>query len=567
MRSIRGKFILFASLIVAVVALGGMLNLYFLRQATDAESMILAISDAIESHLNATFYNEEVRVLAHSSLALYGFSDTERKNLEGSIKTYATGVNELAMSYAARSRAEVEKNLARGAVPESLKATMRQHLQALATYHKMVGTSLEKPASSKEAMIDTYGKLNAVRSTIGDLRKAVSQGLVNERTEATALSEWANTNQKSVLIGTFAGIIAIMVVFLSLLGREVSAFTHAITKGLDEVRAGRSASLSLGRKASVEMRLVERSFEELERQRLALNEMALKESEAAQDKNQRVRALENAVAEFERVMAEIVEGMNTSAIAMSHASEGLSLSTEQASNGVEALAYSSGMARDSVTAVAGSSTQMAQSITGLAAKLRDTFSIVTKANVLARQTDTNVEQLSSAALRIGEVVSLIQSIAEQTNLLALNATIEAARAGDSGRGFAVVASEVKNLASRTAQATDEIAAQIKSIQSTTTTSVEAIHAIVDTIGEAERYAQEMSSVVTQQDSAVQEVAHSAETARHHMQKLREDAEHVASRISSAKDTVGSVASASLTLNGAASRINQAVTDLLRRAAA
>ena len=67
-----------------------------------------------------------------------------------------------------------------------------------------------------------------------------------------------------------------------------------------------------------------------------------------------------------------------------------------------------------------------------------------------------MESLVEEAKKIGEVVNLIQDIAEQTNLLALNATIEAARAGESGKGFAVVASEVKNLASQTANATEQI---------------------------------------------------------------------------------------------------------------
>ena len=66
--------------------------------------------------------------------------------------------------------------------------------------------------------------------------------------------------------------------------------------------------------------------------------------------------------------------------------------------------------------------------------------------------------------RVGSVAEEINNIARQTNLLALNATIEAARAGEAGKGFAVVAGEVKNLSSKTASATTEIAEVVDSLR-------------------------------------------------------------------------------------------------------
>ena len=155
--------------------------------------------------------------------------------------------------------------------------------------------------------------------------------------------------------------------------------------------------------------------------------------------------------------------------------------------------------------VAVAAEQLSSSISEISGHVQSSASMASNAVGEARRSSELVRGLAEAADEIGTVIGLINQIASQTNLLALNATIEAARAGDAGRGFAVVANEVKNLASQTAKATDEISSKITGIQDATRSTVGSIEEIAKTIEELSEIATTISSSVEEQSAATSEV--------------------------------------------------------------
>jgi hypothetical protein len=114
--------------------------------------------------------------------------------------------------------------------------------------------------------------------------------------------------------------------------------------------------------------------------------------------------------------------------------------------------------------------------------------------------------LDGSSHEIGKIIQVIDSIAGQTKLLALNATIEAARAGPTGRGFAVVANEVKNLATETTRATENVGGSVHTIQDQIQQAVTAIEQVRDVIHRINELQLTVAAAVEEQSTVTNQLS-------------------------------------------------------------
>jgi methyl-accepting chemotaxis protein len=257
-----------------------------------------------------------------------------------------------------------------------------------------------------------------------------------------------------------------------------------------------AVAVDVFRRGMIEARTL-REAQEAAKQQAELEKKALQRQMADRfeaDVKGVVGAVAQATQDMQRVAGEITRSVNGT--------------SERAA----AAAIASGEASASVGTVAAATEELASSVAEIGRQVTHSSGVAEAAVVKAGQTTEMVGSLTAAGEKIGDVLRLIGAIASQTNLLALNATIEAARAGEAGRGFAVVASEVKELASQTAKATEEIAGQVTAIQSATGDCVIAIGGISDTIREISGIATTIAAAVEEQDLATREIARSVQQA-------------------------------------------------------
>ncbi len=123
-----------------------------------------------------------------------------------------------------------------------------------------------------------------------------------------------------------------------------------------------------------------------------------------------------------------------------------------------------------------------------------------------QETSKRIKRLGESSQEIGEIVELISDITEQTNVLALNAAIQAASAGEAGRGFSVVAEEVQRLAERSAEATKQIGAIVKTIQADTQDAVAAMEKSTTGVVEGAKLSDAAGQALTEIDAVTKNLA-------------------------------------------------------------
>ena len=257
---------------------------------------------------------------------------------------------------------------------------------------------------------------------------------------------------------------------------------------------------------------------------------------------------------FQQRIAGIVGHLEGHAGRMSTASKDLAALSSEADVRAGVSAQSTQRVSSNVDVVASSIRDIAATLTATAEDAERTSAVAAATRHAVEEAKQDATALTTAARAIGQVMALIEEVAKQTNLLALNATIEAARAGEMGRGFSVVAHEVKQLATRTSQATEDVRGGLQGIIAASLRIEERVAKLAQSIDQVAGVAETIAQSMRRQDTNSQAIT--STTAR-----TADDVREVAAGVSDVAGMIGEAKQAADLVTKVSTDLGQQAADL------
>ncbi len=386
--------------------------------------------------------------------------------------------------------------------------------------------------------------------------------VVAEQSEFEAVAAVRGLSYTLFLIGLC--ILGATAVLGLLLARSIVAPLGALTRALKALADRQALADVPGSKRRDEIGDIARAVVTIHDMSLADAAQQLQTQEAArmrEEQNRRTMLRELADG-FDQSVGGIAEDLTEAVSALQSASGAMRLAVAGTSERSTSVAGAARQTSDNVDTVAAAAEELGATVREIGRQVEQATGLSAAAVGEARRAEQTMSDLATVATRIGDVVGIVSTIAGQTNLLALNATIEAARAGEAGRGFAVVAAEVKELATQTSRATEEIGRQVAAIQTVTGDAVTAIRGVASQIEAMNAVSTGIASAVEQQGVTTQDIVRSMGQASAGTGLMTADIAEVARVADDAGHAAASVAQASDTLAARAEQLRGQVAQFL-----